>query len=143
MEYTGPEFFNGKKIATSYPVILKKWLNENNVTADIHVITGSVEIAPGIGLADAIFDIVSSGSTLISNRLKEVEVVIQSEAVLVANPNLSAEKQEILDEFIFRMESVLSLAKSCMPQFRKSRHSAQLFSGLPACTEIPCLYQTF
>ena len=105
-DYPGVQFFNGKKIATSYPVILKKFLDENNINAEIHVITGSVEIAPGIGLADAIFDIVSSGSTLVSNRLKEVEVVIKSEAVLIANPNLSAEKQEILDEFIFRMESV-------------------------------------
>jgi ATP phosphoribosyltransferase len=106
IDYPGVKFFNGKKIATSYPVILKKFLKENNIDAEIHVITGSVEIAPGIGLADAIFDIVSSGSTLVSNRLKEVEVVMQSEAVLVANPNLSAAKQEILDEFIFRMESV-------------------------------------
>ena len=105
-DYSGVEFFNGKKIATSYPVILKKFLNENNIQADIHVISGSVEIAPGIGLADAIFDIVSSGSTLVSNRLKEVEVVMKSEAVLIANPNLSPEKQEILDEFVFRMESV-------------------------------------
>lgn len=106
LDYPGVEFFNGKKIATSYPVILKKFLNEKNINAEIHVITGSVEIAPGIGLADAIFDIVSSGSTLVSNRLKEVEVVLQSEAVLVASPNLTTEKQEILDEFIFRMESV-------------------------------------
>ena len=106
LDYPGVEFFNGKKIATSYPVILKKFLDENNITAEIHVITGSVEIAPGIGLADAIFDIVSSGSTLVSNRLKEVEVVMKSEAVLIANPNLSAEKQEILDELIFRIESV-------------------------------------
>jgi len=106
LDYTGPKFFNGKKIATSYPVILKKWMKENNVEADVHVITGSVEIAPGIGLSDAIFDIVSSGSTLISNQLKEVETVIQSEAVLIANPGLSAEKKEILDEFIFRIESV-------------------------------------
>ncbi len=106
MEYTGPEFFNGKKIATSYPSILKKYLAENNLKAEVHVITGSVEIAPGIGLADAIFDIVSSGSTLVSNRLKEVEVVLKSEAVLVANPNLSEEKQALLDEFIFRLESV-------------------------------------
>ncbi len=106
LEYEGIEFFNGKKIATSYPVILKKFLDEKNINAEIHVITGSVEIAPGIGLADAIFDIVSSGSTLVSNRLKEVEVVIQSEAVLVASPNLSEKKKEILDEFIFRMESV-------------------------------------
>jgi ATP phosphoribosyltransferase len=106
IDYPGVEFFNGKKIATSYPVILKKFLDENNITAEIHVITGSVEIAPGIGLADAIFDIVSSGSTLVSNRLKEVEVVMKSEAVLIANPNLSAKKQEILDELIFRIESV-------------------------------------
>ncbi len=106
MEYTGPEFFNGKKIATSYPAILKKYLAEKHINAEVHVITGSVEIAPGIGLADAIFDIVSSGSTLVSNRLKEVEVVLKSEAVLVANPNLSEDKKELLDEFIFRLESV-------------------------------------
>ncbi|MGM0620578.1 MAG: ATP phosphoribosyltransferase [Bacteroidota bacterium] len=105
-DYPGVEFFNEKKIATSYPNILKKFLDENNVEAEIHVITGSVEIAPGIGLADAIFDIVSSGSTLVSNRLKEVEVVVKSEAVLIARPDLPAQKQEILDEFIFRMESV-------------------------------------
>ena len=106
LDYPGSEFFNGKKIATSYPVILQGYLNKNNIQAEIHVITGSVEIAPGIGLADAIFDIVSSGSTLISNRLKEVETVMQSEAVLIKNPDLSEEKQNILDEFIFRMESV-------------------------------------
>ena len=105
-EYNGLEYFNGKKIATSYPFILKKFLGEKNITAEIHVINGSVEIAPGIGLADAIFDIVSSGSTLVSNRLKEVEVVMKSEAVLIANPNLSEEKKEILDELIFRLESV-------------------------------------
>ena len=105
-DYPGIEWFNGKKIATSYPVILKDFLDKNNVTADIHVISGSVEIAPGIGLADAIFDIVSSGSTLVSNRLKEVEVALHSEAVLVAPENLSPEKQAILDEMIFRMESV-------------------------------------
>ncbi|MBN1819326.1 MAG: ATP phosphoribosyltransferase [Prolixibacteraceae bacterium] len=106
IEYSGIEFFSGKKIATSYPVILQEYLDKNNIKAEIHVITGSVEIAPGIGLADAIFDIVSSGSTLISNRLKEVKVVMNSEAVLIKNPNLPPEKQEILDEFIFRMESV-------------------------------------
>jgi ATP phosphoribosyltransferase len=106
LDYSGLEFFNDKKIATSYPVILKRFLDENNINAEIHVINGSVEIAPGIGLADAIFDIVSSGSTLVSNRLKEVEVVMKSEAVLIANPNLSPEKQEILDELIFRIESV-------------------------------------
>ncbi|VAW24484.1 ATP phosphoribosyltransferase =_ HisGl [hydrothermal vent metagenome] len=106
LEYNGLDFFDGKKIATSYPVILKKFLDKNGINTEIHVITGSVEIAPGIGLADAIFDIVSSGSTLVSNRLKEVETVIKSEAVLIANPNLSEQKKAILDEFIFRMESV-------------------------------------
>jgi ATP phosphoribosyltransferase len=105
-EYTGVEFFNGKKIATSYPIILNKFLAENNINAEVHVISGSVEIAPGIGLADAIFDIVSSGSTLVSNRLKEVEVVLKSEALLIANANLSPEKQEVLDELVFRIESV-------------------------------------
>jgi len=104
--YNGIEYFNGKKIATSYPEILKDYFSKNKITAEIHVITGSVEIAPGIGLADAIFDIVSSGSTLVSNRLKEVEVVVKSEAVLIANPNLSEAKKNILDELIFRMESV-------------------------------------
>lgn len=104
--YNGIEYFNGKKIATSYPVILQDFLNKNNIKAEIHVITGSVEIAPGIGLADAIFDIVSSGSTLVSNRLVEVEVVTPSEAVLIANPNLSEAKKAILDELIFRSESV-------------------------------------
>lgn len=104
--YTGLGWFSGKKIATSYPRILKDFLNEKNIEADIHFIAGSVEIAPGIGLADAIFDIVSSGSTLVSNRLIEVEVVMQSEAVLIATPSLANEKQVILDELIFRIESV-------------------------------------
>ena len=109
--YNGLDYFNGKKIATSYPEILKDYFRKNNITADIHVITGSVEIAPGIGLADAIFDIVSSGSTLVSNRLKEVEVVVKSEAVLVANPNLSEHKKAILDELIFRIEAVQTAEK--------------------------------
>lgn len=104
--YSGPEFFNGKKIATSYPGILNKFFDEKNIKADIHVISGSVEIAPGIGLADAIFDIVSSGSTLVTNRLKEVETVMHSEAVLISRPGLSLEKQEILNELVFRIESV-------------------------------------
>ena len=105
-EYAGIEWFSGKKIATSYPRILKDFLTENNIKADIHFIAGSVEIAPGIGLSDAIFDIVSSGSTLVSNRLKEVHIVMNSEAIIVATPNLSKEKQAILDELIFRIEAV-------------------------------------
>ncbi len=105
-EYKGKEWFNGKKIATSYPGILRRYLDKNNIKAEIHVITGSVEISPGIGLADAIFDIVSSGSTLISNNLMEVEVVMQSEAVLIANKNLDDEKRSILKEMMFRFEAV-------------------------------------
>lgn len=108
IEYKGIEWFDGKKIATSYPNILKKFLADNGVETDIHVITGSVEIAPGIGLADGIFDIVSSGSTLVSNNLREVEVVMQSEALLIGNNELSAEKKEILDELLFRIEAVKS-----------------------------------
>jgi len=106
LTYQGIQWFEGKKIATSYPSILRDYLNQNNIQSDIHFIAGSVEIAPGIGLADAIFDIVSSGSTLVSNRLKEVEVVMKSEAVMIADPALSREKQAILDELIFRIESV-------------------------------------
>lgn len=106
VDYPGLSWFNGKKIATSYPVILQRFLSENNISADIHIITGSVEIAPGIGLADAIFDIVSSGGTLVSNNLKEVEVAVDSEAVLIASPDLSSEKREILDELLFRIGSV-------------------------------------
>jgi len=105
-DYTGIEWFNGKVIATSYPEILNDFLKEKNVQADIHVITGSVEIAPSIGLADGIFDIVSSGSTLITNHLKEVEVLMKSEAILVSNPKISAEKQLILDELLFRFDAV-------------------------------------
>ena len=105
-EYPGVGWFEGKVIATSYPRILTEYLTSKNIQAHIHVITGSVEIAPGIGLADAIFDIVSSGSTLITNHLKEVETVTKSEAVLIANNDLSTEKSEILDEFLFRVEAV-------------------------------------
>ena len=106
VEYTGLEWFNGKKIATSYPVILRNFLEKHNIDAEIHIITGSVEIAPGICLADGIFDIVSSGSTLVSNNLREVEVVTQSEALLIAHKGLSEEKREILNEMLFRFEAV-------------------------------------
>ena len=106
INYTGTEWFNGKKIATSYPEILQNFLNQNNIKADIHVITGSVEIAPSIKLADCIFDIVSSGLTLISNNLKEVEVVMKSEALLIGNKSMSQEKKEILEELLFRIKAV-------------------------------------
>ncbi len=107
-EYNGLEWFAGKKIATSYPNILKDYMSRNGVNADIHVITGSVEIAPGIGLAQAIFDIVSSGSTLVSNNLKEVEVVMKSEALLIGNKRLDEEKRAALSELLFRIEAVKS-----------------------------------
>ena len=105
-EYRGLQWFQGKTIATSYPIILKKHFKENGVKASLHEISGSVEIAPGIGLADAIFDIVSSGSTLISNQLKEVEVVMNSEALLIANKNLSKNKRKILDDILFRFNAI-------------------------------------
>ena len=105
-DYNGVTWFEGKTIATSYPGILKAFLQEKGFKANTHVITGSVEIAPGIGLADAIFDIVSSGSTLVSNQLKEVEVVMQSEALLIGNKDLTDEKREILNELLFRFEAI-------------------------------------
>lgn len=104
-EYGGVEYFNGKTIATSYPAILGKFLKEHNIEARIEVITGSVEIAPAAGIADAIFDIVSSGGTLVSNGLKEVERVFESEAVLIANSNLNREERDVLEEILFRIES--------------------------------------
>lgn len=106
IDYPGLEWFNGKKIATSYPNILRQFMQKNGIDTDIHVINGSVEISPGIGLADGIFDIVSSGSTLISNHLAEVEVVMQSEALLIGNKNMSAEKRAILEQMLFRFEAV-------------------------------------
>lgn len=105
-KYEGLEWFQGKKIATSYPNILQKFMQENGIQSDIHVITGSVEISPGIGLSDGIFDIVSSGSTLVSNNLREVEVVMKSEALLIGDPAMSAEKREVLEELLFRIEAV-------------------------------------
>ena len=106
IQYPGVEWFNGKKIATSYPHILQQFLDKSGISAEIHVITGSVEISPGIGLADGIFDIVSSGSTLVSNNLREVEVVMQSDALLIANKNLSEEKKAVLDQMLFRFKAV-------------------------------------
>lgn len=105
-EYKDLTWFNTKTIATSYPHILDSYLKKNAIGSEIHVITGSVEIAPSIGLADAIFDIVSSGSTLVSNRLKEVAVVMQSEALLITNRGLTKEKTDILNELLFRIEAV-------------------------------------
>lgn len=107
-EYNSISFLEGKNVATSYPIIVEKYLKSKGVTAGIHEISGSVEIAPSIGLADAICDLVSSGSTLLSNGLKEVEVVMQSEAILIGNHNLSPEKGAILNKLLFRIDSVQS-----------------------------------
>ena len=105
-DYEGLSFFNNRKVATSYPNILENYFRENDISATIEVISGSVEIAPGIGLADGICDIVSSGSTLLSNGLKEVGTVLKSQAVLVANQDLDPEAQQILNKLLFRIRSV-------------------------------------
>ena len=106
IDYKDISYFQGASIATSYPKILQDYLSKNNIDAEIHEISGSVEIAPGIGLASGICDIVSSGSTLLSNGLKEVETILQSEAIIIGNQQLSTEKQDLLDKLIFRIESV-------------------------------------
>ncbi|MDO9633800.1 MAG: ATP phosphoribosyltransferase [Paludibacter sp.] len=132
IDYPGIQWFNGKVIATSYPEILKKYLAVENVKSDIHVITGSVEVAPGIGLADAIFDIVSSGSTLVTNHLKEVEVLMKSEAILIQHPELSEEKQQILKELLFRIEAVqLAEDKKYVLMNVPSEHINQIIEVLP------------
>lgn len=141
-KYDGLHWFDGKKIATSYPNILNKYLSENNIkNAEIHIITGSVEISPGIGLADAIFDIVSSGSTLVSNNLVEVETVMKSEALLIANKNLDGEKKAILKQLLFRFEAVrnaidkkyvrMNVPKASMDEIIK------VLPGLKSPTVIP------
>jgi ATP phosphoribosyltransferase len=107
MKYEGSQSLNGLKIATSYPNLLDDYLKNEGVNAEIHEISGSVEIAPSIGLAEAVCDLVSSGGTLLSNGLKEVEIILRSEAILVSTPELSAEKKEILEQLQFRIQSVL------------------------------------
>lgn len=118
--YTGLEWLNGKNIATTYPVIVQAFLKKNNISAGIHEISGSVEIAPGIGLAEAICDLVSTGSTLMSNGLKEVQIVMESEAVMISNPKLSPEKQAIVDKLLFRIEAV-----------RKARNNKYILLNCP------------
>ena len=140
-DYQGLEWFNGKKIATSYPGILRRFLHKNNIQADIHVITGSVEISPGIGLADAIFDIVSSGSTLVHNNLKEVEVVMKSEALLIGNRHLDADKQTVIDQLMFRINAVRAAQdkKYVMMNVPKDRLSdiIAVLPGIKSPTVIP------
>ncbi|SDZ86777.1 ATP phosphoribosyltransferase [Arachidicoccus rhizosphaerae] len=105
-DYTGPEFLQGKKIATSYPVLVQQFLSKNNIQAEIHEISGSVEIAPSIGLADAVCDLVSSGSTLFMNGLKETEIILQSQSALIQTPELNQEKNQILQKLLFRIQTV-------------------------------------
>jgi len=110
--YNGIQYFEGKKIATSYPEILSNYFQEKNINAQIEKIGGSVEIAPGIGLSDAIFDIISTGSTLLTNGLKEVETVVESEAILVSNNDLSEDKKDILKKLLFRINAVKEASES-------------------------------
>lgn len=132
IDYPGLSWFDGKKIATSYPGILGKFMEEHGIHADIHVITGSVEISPGIGLADAIFDILSSGSTLVSNNLREVEVVMQSEALLIGNANMDADKRKTLQEMLFRFEAVRSAEdKKYVRMNAPKAHLDEIVSVLP------------
>lgn len=139
--YTGLDWFNGKKIATSYPNILRDFMNKKDINADIHVITGSVEISPGIGLADGIFDIVSSGSTLVSNNLREVETVMNSEAILIGNWNMDEEKHKVLNEILFRFEAVRSALdkKYVMMNAPKDKVDAitNVLPGIKSPTIIP------
>ena len=141
INYPGLQWFNGKRIATSYPNILGKYLKKNDIKADIHVITGSVEISPGIGLADGIFDIVSSGSTLVSNNLREVETVMKSEALLIGNWNMDDEKHHILNEMLFRFEAVRSAIdkKYVMMNAPKNRvkEIVDVLPGIKSPTIIP------
>lgn len=141
IDYIGLKWFDGKKIATSYPNILRNFMKKNGINADIHVITGSVEISPGIGLADGIFDIVSSGSTLISNNLAEVEVVMKSEALLIGNWNMDEQKHQILNEMLFRFEAVRSAQdkKYVMMNAPKDKIDAitEVLPGIKSPTIIP------
>ena len=141
IDYTGLKWFDGKKIATSYPNILSNFMKKNGINADIHVITGSVEISPGIGLADGIFEIVSSGSTLISNNLAEVEVVMKSEALLIGNWNMDEQKHQILNEMLFRFEAVRSAQdkKYVMMNAPKDKIDAitEVLPGIKSPTIIP------
>lgn len=139
--YTGPGWFMNKKIATSYPELLSRYLAENNLTAGIEEISGSVEIAPGIGLADAVCDIVSSGSTLMTNGLKEVEVLLKSQAVVIANRNLDEEKRKILGKLLFRIRAVRNARENkyiLLNAPRESLHEiCRILPGIKSPTILP------
>ena len=138
-EYENLQWFNNKTIATSYPRILNKFLVENGISSNIEVISGSVEIAPGIGLAQGIFDIVSTGSTLIMNGLKEVETVCKSEAVLVANKNLSEENKTLLQKLLFRIEAVQKASKSKYILLNAPKDKAEAISKLLPSMKSPTI----
>ena len=141
IDYPGLEWFNGKKIATSYPGILRHFMEKHGINTEIHVITGSVEISPGIGLADGIFDIVSSGSTLVSNNLREVEIVMQSEALRIGNKEMDAEKKATLQEMLFRFEAVRSAEDKKYVRMNAPKARLQdiinVLPGLKSPTVIP------
>jgi len=141
MEYKQANDLNGLKIATSYTVLLQKFLDENNLKAEIHEISGSVEIAPGIGLADAICDLVSSGSTLFTNNLKEVEVILDSQAVLVANKNLNSEQRQVLDNLLLRINAVKAAKNNKYIMMNAPDHQLKnicaLLPGMKSPTVVP------
>jgi len=136
-DYSDLTYFDNKRIATSYPFTLRKFLEENNINAEIHLITGSVEIAPGIGLADAVCDIVSSGSTLFKNGLKEVETILTSEACLASSEKLSPHKEETLDKLLFRMNAVLRAKTSKYILMNVPNHNIEKVSSILPVLKSP------
>jgi ATP phosphoribosyltransferase len=145
VQYPGKQYLQGLRIATSYTNILSQFLKENNIVADVHEISGSVEIAPGVGMADAICDLVSSGSTLFMNGLKEVEVILQSEAVLVARKQMPAAKQQLLDQLQFRTQAVLNARGSKYVLLNapndKLAHIISILPGVKSPTVMPLALQ--
>ncbi len=141
VEYDGLKWFEGKRVATSYPVILRNYFSENNIHAFVHEIAGSVEVAPAVGMADAIFDIVSSGGTLIQNGLKEEETVINSEAVLISYPHLDADKREEIGKLMFRFKSIIESRgmKYLLMNLPKSKidDAVSLLPGMKSPTILP------
>lgn len=139
VNYNSIEDLEGKRIATSYPNTVLNYFKSKNVNVEIHQISGSVEIAPNIGLSDAIVDIVSTGSTLFKNNLKEVKVILKSEAVLAASPNLSEEKKVLLDKLIFRIQSVLKARKSKYILMNVPNNKIQEISSILPVLKSPTL----
>ena len=139
--YDGVSYLNGKRIATTYPLLVQQFLEKNKIDAEIHEISGSVEIAPSIGLAHAIVDLVSSGSTLLANGLKEVETVLQSQAVLIRNGRLDAEQQQILEKFLFRIRAVKKARNNKYVLLNapndKLKEIIQLLPGMKSPTVLP------